>query len=746
VATGGADLFGTGRTVVRTTQDLQILGGIPPLVREGDRYVATVLLRNTTAKPMQVTASGHAGPAALAPRLVEVPAGGAMTVGWSMIAPQSAASGAPIEWAIDASAASGAKDAVRVPQLVVPAVPGEILQATLVQLTLTASFPVVIPVDALPARGGLDVALRCSLGGALPGVKAYMAAYQYDCIEQLSRAVALGDRGRWDASAALLPAYLDRDGLVRYFPADWILGDDALTAYILRLSADSGWALPADTRAKMLAGLTNFVGGRTERSRARALAANGLTTPAILEPLSLTPDAWPTIGVVDWAYILRKLPGVPNAAAHLDRAQHIVRARLDLQGTRLTIARADDPWQTLASPDSTAARPLTTFADLPGWRSDSGGLARGLMLKQQRGHWNTTVANAVGTLAMADFSRRFESAPVTGKTTASAGAARHCFAWPGSGSPPPALLAWPAASADFRLSHSGSGAPWAIVAARAAVPLKAPLASGFALRRSVSAVTQAVPGRWSRGDVMRVRIEFTARAPVEWVIINDPVLAGATVLGGSLGGSSQVLAAGGASGVQPTYVERRIKAIHAHYAEVPKAMVAYEYTLRLNSEGSFRLPPTRVEALCSPEMFAAVPNAVIEVGAAKGNSPFPSGKGPATLLQRRGRARLRAANRVPSRIAPSPSDAGSGACLSPSPDGRGGRRLSSCLPPCSHRSCCSSSPPAPPHRPTTPPSAPPGIRAKPGCSTATAACSTCAVPTSASANSTGCRFPVLPRR
>ena len=661
------------------------------------------------------------------------------------------------------------------PKLVVPAVPVETLQATLVQLSLTASFPMVIPVDALPGRGGLDVALRCSLGGALPGVKAYMAAYQYDCIEQLSRAVALGDRGRWDASAALLPAYLDRDGLVRYFPADWILGDDALTAYILRLSADSGGALPADTRATMLAGLTNFVGGRTERSHARglvvdkhsgdaalakfgsdgasrqlgaiaALAANGLTTPAMLEPLSLTPDAWPTIGVVDWAYILRKLPGVPNAAAHLDRAQHIVRARLDLQGTRLTIARADDPWQTLASPDSAAARLLTTFADLPGWRSDSGGLARGLMLKQQRGHWNTTVANAVDTLAMADFSRHFESAPVTGTTTASAGAATHCFAWPGSGSPPPALLAWPAARADFRLSHSGSGAPWAIVAARAAVPLKAPLASGFALRRSVSAVTQAVPGRWSRGDVMRVRIEFTARAPVEWVIINDPVLAGATVLGGSLGGSSQVLAAGGASGVQPTYVERGTKAIHAHYAEVPKAMVAYEYTLRLNSEGSFRLPPTRVEALCSPEMFAAVPNAVIEVGAAKGNSPFPSGKGPATLLQRRGRARLRAANRVPSRIAPSPSDAGSGAYLSPSPDGRGGRRLSSCLPPCSHRSCCSSSPPAPPHLPTTPPSAPPGIRAKPGCSTATAACSTCAVPTSASANSTGCRFPVLPRR
>ena len=647
VATGGADLFGTGKTVVRTTQDLQILAGIPPLVREGDRYVATVLLRNTTAKPMQVTATGHAGPAALAPRLVEIPAAGAVTVGWSLIAPPATAASGTIEWAIDANAASGAKDAVRVPQLVVPAVPVETLQATLVQLTPSTDFPVAIPADALPGRGGLDVALSRSLGGALPGVRAYMAAYPYDCIEQqLSRAVALGDHARWEASAALLPAYLDRDGLVRYFPADWILGDDALTAYILRLSADSRWALPADARAKMIAGLTNFVGGRTERSHARvlvvdkgsgdatlasfgsdgasrrlgaivALAANGAATPAMLEPLSITPDNWPTIGVIDWAYILRKLPGVPGGAASLERAQHIARARLDLQGTRLTIARADDPWQTLASPDTTAARLLTTFADMAPWRSDIAGLARGLMLKQQHGHWDTTVANAVGTLAMADFSRRFESAPVTGTTTASVGTATQAFAWGSAGSPPPALLAWPAARSDLRLSHTGSGAPWAIVTARAAVPLKAPFASGFALRRSVSAVTQAVPGKWSRGDVMRVRIEFTARAPVEWVVINDPVPSGATVLGGSLGGRSQVLAAGDTSGLQPTFVERRSEAVHAHYAAVPKAMVAYEYTLQLNSEGVFKLPPTRVEALYSPEMFAAVPNAVIEVGAAK---------------------------------------------------------------------------------------------------------------------------------
>ena len=38
VATGGTGLFGTGSTSIQSTQDLMVLSGLPPLVREGDRY------------------------------------------------------------------------------------------------------------------------------------------------------------------------------------------------------------------------------------------------------------------------------------------------------------------------------------------------------------------------------------------------------------------------------------------------------------------------------------------------------------------------------------------------------------------------------------------------------------------------------------------------------------------------------------------------------------------------------------
>jgi uncharacterized protein YfaS (alpha-2-macroglobulin family) len=101
------------------------------------------------------------------------------------------------------------------------------------------------------------------------------------------------------------------------------------------------------------------------------------------------------------------------------------------------------------------------------------------------------------------------------------------------------------------------------------------------------------------------------------VVINDPVPAGATILGGTLGGRSQLLAGEDSSGMMPSFVERRTDAVHAHYANVGRAAVTYDYTLRLGSVGTFRLPPTRVEALYAPEMMAMQPNAPLVVAAAK---------------------------------------------------------------------------------------------------------------------------------
>jgi hypothetical protein len=235
------------------------------------------------------------------------------------------------------------------------------------------------------------------------------------------------------------------------------------------------------------------------------------------------------------------------------------------------------------------------------------------MLAQARGHWDTTAANALAVLALGDFGRAYEAAPVAGTTNLLLGGANRAVAW-GNGDPTPVSLPWPAGQTELNIRHAGSGQPWAQVTASAAVPITRPVLSGFAVTRTISAVSQATPGRWTRGDVMRVRITVTPRAPTRWMVINDPVPAGATILGGTLGGRSELLGGGeSASGMPPSFVERRADAVHAHYEAVGRSAITHEYTLRLGTRGTLNLPPTRVEALYAPEMMALIPNRPIIV-------------------------------------------------------------------------------------------------------------------------------------
>src|SRR6185369_11164243 len=54
VADDGGSRFGTGNSSIRVTQDVQVLSGLPALVRDGDEFSAMLTLRNTTARDMKL--------------------------------------------------------------------------------------------------------------------------------------------------------------------------------------------------------------------------------------------------------------------------------------------------------------------------------------------------------------------------------------------------------------------------------------------------------------------------------------------------------------------------------------------------------------------------------------------------------------------------------------------------------------------------------------------------------------------
>lgn len=632
VADAGSGLFGTASTSIRTSQDVQLLSGLPPLVRGGDRYHARFTARNTSSRAMTLEVGGNAGGNELPPQRLRLAAGAGGEFGWE-IAAQSA--GGNLDWEVTATEIRDdgplRGDHLRVSQRVIEAVPVRTLQATIAQLGDGGlSVPVEFPEGALRGRGGIRVELKPRIGDDLPGVREYMQRYAYTCLEQkISRAIALKDEAMWSALMDALPAYLDRDGLAKYF-AQERRGSDTLSAYLLAIASEAGWTIPETVKTRMLAGLQAFVEGRVLRDsplqtadlairKIAALAAMSRSQPidaSLLSSISVEPNLWPTSALIDW-YGLLKRSAFADRERRLTEAEQILRSRLNFQGTTMGFSteRADYLWWLMVSGDVNANRVLLAFVEDERWREDMPRLVRGTLGRQQYGRWNTTVANAWGVLAMQKFSQLFENEPVIGLTTIDIAGQQSAIDWSRSAQGGSVDLGWPTYQANLGIRHGGNGRPWVTVQSRVALPLTQALNAGFSVRRTLTPIEQRAPGQISSGDSLRVRLEIEAQSDMSWVVVDDPVPAGATILGRGLGGESQISGAGETRGgfVWPAFEERSFEAFRAYYRFVPKGSWVVEYTLRVNNPGRFELPPTRVEAMYAPEMFALYPNAPVTV-------------------------------------------------------------------------------------------------------------------------------------
>jgi alpha-2-macroglobulin len=625
IASSGANLFGTGEASIRTAQDLTVYSGIPPLVRSGDWFGATFTLRNGTDKPMTVTANVKVLPSVATgePLTVTIPAGGSAPVTWNLTAPVNIAA---LNWQVEAKAAgSQARDTIAVAQSVIPAVPVETWASTLVRIGANTSIPLMAPVGAISGLGYVDVKLSDTLAPPLAGVRSYMSSYPYSCFEQqTSRFVVMNDGAGWDGLADEIPAYLDSDGLLRYWPDSTMQGSEALTAYILSITAEAGFIIPADPKSKMIEAMKAVVNGKLKRDYAwanndrltrldalAALARNGEATPAMLGSIGLAPADMTTAALSDWLMTIDRTAGADTGLR--TQAEAILRQRIVYEGARLDLTDKDGAaWWMMSSGDEMAIKAFLAALGRPGWSDDDGRMMVGIALRQSRGHWDTTLANAWGSIAARKFASRYPATAVTGMTTLSLGSQTKAVSWPAS-SPELIRLALPFAKTPLMLRQSDGAGPWATVSLAAAVPLTQPLNAGYRIEKSIEAVSRAKSGQWTRGDVVKVRITVNALAGRNWVVVNDPIPPGATVVG-SLGGQSQILAGAAQNeGAYPSYVERGNDSWRGFFEWAPEGKFSVEYVMRLNGVGQFKLPPTKVEAMYSPSIRGAVPNQAVTV-------------------------------------------------------------------------------------------------------------------------------------
>jgi hypothetical protein len=385
----------------------------------------------------------------------------------------------------------------------------------------------------------------------------------------------------------------------------------------------------------MLSGLEAFVDGRIARpswspvadlplrklAALEALARYNRDVMARLATLPRQPELWPTSALLDYLSLLRRLPPNAERRAQIARSERLLRARLTLGGTTLGFSteQADLMDWMLATAETNLNRFVLLAHESSGFRSDLPRLMKGALGRQRRGAWSTTIANAWGRLALERFAKEFEATPVAGETDVSLAGTRRRVEWPSPEGAAPMRLPWPLGRSDLTLQHRGSGAPWAEVLSIAAIPLREPLFSGYTLARRVEPIQQRIAGRWSRGDLVRVQLEVEAQSDAAWVVISDPIPTGASILGSGLGRDSALAKQGEKSDGDGwwcpcrAFTERSFEAYRDYFEYVPKGPFRIEYTMRLDQDGRFELPPTRVEAMYAPESFAELPHEAIEV-------------------------------------------------------------------------------------------------------------------------------------
>src|SRR5690606_13221559 len=362
-------------------------------------------------------------------------------------------------------------------------------------------------------------------------------------------------------------------------------------------------ALQAFAEGRMQAGIA-LSGSSLEAQRLMAMSAlarHGRLAPGMVRTLGQSPEHWPTASVVDWLSILLRMPQRDAWKKEIGQARNILRARMTVSGEQMVFAERElnaTP-ELMATPASNLSSLLLTVMEQAEWRTDVPHMVKGLLSLQRGGAWSTTTENLLGRLALARYGQAFEAEAAQGDVVAALEGKQLRLPLEPTGDEAVAHFSWPTGQAQMSFTHAGQGRAWVSLRAQAPVRGDEPESIGYQLTRAVVPVQRKHADHWSPGDIYRVELTVRARDSGRWVVVDDPIPAGASILGSGLGrdAAARSDARGEGAVYPPTYVERTASAYRAYFEYFPAGSVKLVYTVRLNAAGSFGLPPTRVEAL-----------------------------------------------------------------------------------------------------------------------------------------------------
>lgn len=627
IALNGHDQFGTGSTSFRTTQELMIFSGAPVFAREGDRVMFTATIRNTGSQTRNLEIGLKTDPLLTTPpKTVSLDPGHVVDLSWALDVPS-----AVTEIRAELSAKDGARELDRMKSVirVGPVWRSTVRQSTLVTVDGPQSIPVEPMGEAVPGTSKIQVEPVAGLASSRAGLKEFWANYRYNCLEQkTSRFVTLADVKGWRALEADLDSYIDDRGRLKYFPGP---GDGSmiLTVYVLSVAKEAGFSFSAEHEKRLLETVTSFADNKESYnepfafadeparrvSAMNALSRYGKFKPTMLSFVKVTTNLWPTSSVVEWYDLVSREKKMPGRAKFLEDAENTIRTRMIFTGGKFAFSdeKDDDFWWLMRDSATPTAWLILATAKNPAWKADLPKVIRGFIEKQSGGAWLMTTSNAWGRLALDRYKEVFEKDPVAGEFKAVLGSDSKNWDWK-KGTQGELTFAGPAKKDALKLAQQGTGKPYAFVRAIGAVPLAKPVSSGYTVERVVEPVNKAKPDQWTRGDVVKIVLKVHAMADAGWVVVEEPLPPGGIALGSGFGNDSSLLQSGpNLSALWSAFEERGVEGLKTYFAWFPAGDQVIEYRVRFNQAGTFQLPATRIQAMYDPDVFAEVPNAVLDV-------------------------------------------------------------------------------------------------------------------------------------
>lgn len=611
VAQQRADQFGTGWTSIQSTQDLMILPGIASITREGDEFNAGFTVRNSTnkMKEVNVTLTTNLAAQSFESKKIKLEGGASKEVLWKV----KSTGVTNIEYLLTAKDNQGHKlDEIKKTQKVLPLREARIYQSEFGQWPSFKEISVKEPAGSEKGKSSILVEAAASLGDSSSGLKDFWQNYQYNCLEQqISRAVSLHDANLWSKIETKLGTYMDDRGLLRFFPEGG-QGSISLTSYIVSIAHEAGFSLSEEHEARLLESLSAYAEGRLKEQNDQGRVDEVLKKISVFEALSrhrrlnvdlLTTinfqgNQWPLATLVEWYEILLWEKNIPQRDQKLAQVETILKNKFYFSSRKLQLKEESLDMMSwlMRDADGATLRLLLATMKEPSWKADAPRMMQGALARQHEGSWMLTTSNAWGRLAMERFDETFQKEKVTGQFKAALDNEQQKAGWSTS-----KMIGfnfpWNHEEKKVVLAQEGAGKPWITVSAKAALPVTRPTFAGFSVEKTVTALEQKEKGHWSVGDTAKIQLKIKGQSAQTWVVIEDPIPAGSTVLNTSYA----------------TAVERKAELVRFYQDWFSQGEQTLEYTVRFNQAGVFKLPSSRVEAMYSPDVFTELPESTWQV-------------------------------------------------------------------------------------------------------------------------------------